>query len=379
MSQPIEGLARDFSLPRGAVVRGKLVDRATAKPISGGCVFWDAPVGRDNLHCDRNLVQDSSIITAADDVGQFTLTVPAGPVRLQAFGPTQDYVPCPCSAWARSDSDDRPRWGLTPTPPDQYAHYCHAEALLELTSDARPVNVSLELRKGLVIEGEVCASDGQPVTEAVLLCSGRVSPLRNRWGQPLPVRNGRFVLPGCEEGTVCTVPVLDVKRQEGAIAKVSCSVDPSRRPRIQLEPCGEARVRVEWLDRPSAGRAAPAIHSGLLASGGAWREQPAGGSVPGMFLRLPKSYPASETPGAPVPVDYVEDCGIASIYMRDFRRMGTDGVLTLPCLIPGAEYVLYWTLNDQQHSRVFSVQPGEKRHLAQIKAFRGDQPPAASE
>ena len=106
-------------------------------------------------------------------------------------------------------------WRLTPTASDA-ASYCHAEVVLPSASAAIASNMTLALRKGRTIEGEVFSADGRPISQAVLLCSGRVSPMRNGLGQPLMVKDGRFALPGCVEGNVYTVLVLDTKNAAGS-------------------------------------------------------------------------------------------------------------------------------------------------------------------
>jgi hypothetical protein len=348
------GIPNEVSLPRGVVVRGQMTDELTGQPIPGGSVFWDAPVDGVNLPFDPSVVQEASGITRTDAEGRFTLTIPTGPVRLQGFGPTQEYIARPISEWTRMGISDRHGWKLTPTSPDQAIAYCHAETFLELTPDAPPPSLTLSLHKGRTVRGEVLAADGGPVPRAILLCDGRVSPLRNGWGQPLPVERGRFVLPGCEEGKVYTILVLDKYQEQGAVAEVSCPEDPEHRPRIRLQPCGKGLVRVK-----PAGKALPASIAPLFPS-----------MFPYLYLRLPKPHLPGEPPRDPGTATLVDDLGINMIYTLDHRRVDKAGELTLSGLIPGAEYLLSWQIQrgwiSLPHTRVFRVKPGEALKLPDV-------------
>jgi RNA polymerase sigma factor (sigma-70 family) len=338
------GRLGDFVLPRGVVVRGTLKE-TTSKALDGGSVFWDAPVGPDNPNCDPAVIQEAYNVARVDVSGQFTLTVPTGPVRLLAFGPTQGYIARPISQW--DNEAGRQSWCLKPTSPAHPTAYCHAETFLELTANKAIPPVTMTLRKGRVIEGEVISANGQPVSRAVLLCSGHVSPLRFQWGQPMVVERGRFVLPGCEEDRVYTVLVLDTKEGQGAMARVSLN---GAAPRIRLEPCGAAQVRLDTRNRPLP-PSFPAVY-------------------PPLFLRLPKPHAVGEQPKPSDTADLVEDFGIDVVAMQDNRRVGKDGELTLPCLIPGAEYILSWQTErgalSLPHTRTFRVKSGELRKLPSV-------------
>jgi RNA polymerase sigma factor (sigma-70 family) len=354
------GLSGDFILPRGVVVQGRLIEEGTATPVAGGSLLWDAPAAVTEPQFNPSVIIRAFGMTRADETGQFTLTVPRGPVRFVAFGPTQEYIARPCSFWGHSFKEKRPYWYLTPPPLDLTSGYCHAETFLERPPAQGAAHVTLSMRKGRTIRGEVVGADGQPVPRAVLLCSGRVSPMLNIQAQPLVVEHGRFLLPGCEEGRVYTVLVVDTKRGQGAVAQVHCPGAPDHSPRIRLEPCGTARVRVETNDNLP-----PLSSPYLFPPLRGFRDQ-----FPSLYVRLPKSNLIGKPPRGPVPADLIEDYGIDPIYMHDNRRLGPDGEVTLPCLIPGAEYILAWQFQrggySPSHSRVFQVKPGEDRTLPTI-------------
>jgi RNA polymerase sigma factor (sigma-70 family) len=335
----------DIVLPRGVVVRGRMIDEE-GKPVGHGSVFWDVPIDPTNQMGDPAILREAYSIVRTDADGQFALTVQIGPVRLQAFGPGQDWITRPVSAWVRTVKAGQQIWRFKPPSTKLPSAYCHAETFLHLTADKVAPFVTLSLRKGRAIQGEVVAAAGSPIQRALLLCSGRVSPLRNHWGQPLLIERGRFVLPGCEEGTVYTVLALDTKQRQGGIARVSLD-DP--KSRIQLKPCGVAQVRIDARGQPL-----PTTFPT---------------QYPYLFLHLPKPYPIGAVPEN-TETDLVDDSGIDTFAMHDNRRLSEDGELSLPFLIPDARYLLSWRLQMGQSylpwSRSFSVKPGELLKLPTI-------------
>jgi Sigma-70 region 2 len=158
-----KGVSGDIALPRGVVVQGHLEDADTGKPIANGSIFWDAPARAGHPHWDPNVIQDTHSLTRTNAVGQFTLTVPAGPVRLQAFGPTQEYVSFQSGVWTRANPASPMPWQVKPVPADLLWWYCHASACLDLKPNVVPAPVTLRLKKGRTIQGEVVGADGKPV------------------------------------------------------------------------------------------------------------------------------------------------------------------------------------------------------------------------
>src|SRR6202008_3163509 len=102
--------------------------------------------------------------------------------------------------------------------------------------------------------------NGESIQSAVLLCNEKVSPLRDATVQPLPVREGRYELPGCVPGQV--YPVLFLDAVNGWGAAVDLTAGPDAGPEVKLAPCGSVRGRLlNAQGRPLAGRG---LRLGLL-------------------------------------------------------------------------------------------------------------------
>src|SRR5262249_25712213 len=146
----------------------------------------------------------------------------------------------------------------------------------------------------------------------------KVSPLRNATVQPLPVRGGRYELPGCVAGRV--YPVLFLDAVNGWGAAVDLTAGPDAGPKVKLARCGSARVRLLNAEgRPLAGR-------GLLP-----------------LLSTERSFPADQSPLEREEDAHMSVCYDPRHYPRDLDPVSDgEGWLTLPALIPGARYVLQY-------------------------------------
>src|SRR5262249_45759615 len=101
--------------------------------------------------------------------------------------------------------------------------------------------------------GRVVGPDGAAVQTAVLLCGEKVSPLRNATVQPLPVRAGRYELPGCVPGRVYPVLFLDAINGWGAAVDLAAGTEAG--PEVKLARCGSAQLRLlDAKGRPLAER-----------------------------------------------------------------------------------------------------------------------------
>src|SRR5262249_54647323 len=176
--------------------------------------------------------------------------------------------------------------------------------------------VRLRLVRGQTVAGRVVGPDGAPVQTAVLLCGEKVSPLMNGLVQPLPVRGGRYKLPGCVAGRVDPVLFLDAVNGWGAA--VDLTAGPDAPPEVKLAQCGSARVRLlDAKGRPLAGR-------------GLW-----------LALMTERSFPASNPPRKREADGHYSVCYDPRHYSTNPVSDG-EGWLTLPALIPGARYVLQY-------------------------------------
>src|SRR5262249_25688200 len=202
--------------------------------------------------------------------------------------------------------------------------------------------VQLQLVRGKTVVGRVVRPDGAPIKVAVLLCGEKVSPLRNATVQPVPVRAGRYELPGCVPGRVYPVLFLDAVNGWGAAVDLRVGRDAG--PEVRLARCGSARVRlVDAKGRPLAGRG---LRPALLTE---------------------RSFVADKPPRERAADGHYCGCYDPRHYAMN-PVSDREGWLPLPPLIRGARYMLqYADVRDVwRFTPEFRVEPGEQLQLPDL-------------
>src|SRR5262249_45668761 len=81
----------DIALPRGVLVRGKITEKSSGKPVGGAAVyFYSHEKNNDNFL--RGLAFGPVFAVASGTDGTFELVVLPGPGRLAVEGPQPEYV-----------------------------------------------------------------------------------------------------------------------------------------------------------------------------------------------------------------------------------------------------------------------------------------------
>jgi RNA polymerase sigma factor (sigma-70 family) len=229
----------EVRLPRGVMVRGKVTEAGSDKPVAGAVVSYyvreDNPLARGPIVSWRR-VPGEFVQTRAD--GTFEAAVFPGKGHLMVKGPTSDYV------MKRIEFGE-----LGPTVGTMYTH---AVTAVDLKAGADASEVNLKLQRGVKIAGRVVDSDGKPVKQAVLLYHDRLRDDPDRAYQslnfghnldPVAVKDGRFELTGCDPRAKLRLVVLDRKNEIGAVATLSPE-EQKEEPTIRLEPCARATFHI---------------------------------------------------------------------------------------------------------------------------------------
>ena len=121
----------DIKLPRGVLVRGKVTEAGTNRPLAGSSIQF-IPV---RARGDRAVLSGSQAIVASHGDGSFEIAVPPGKGHLLVFGPTADYVLG--SIGSNRLFNDRP---------GGYRRYAHAILPYEAKAGEPPREVAAALR-----------------------------------------------------------------------------------------------------------------------------------------------------------------------------------------------------------------------------------------
>jgi RNA polymerase sigma factor (sigma-70 family) len=216
----------DIKLPRGVLIRGKVTERGTGRPIAGSSIQY-IPLPRNN-----NVLSDWQATVPSLDDGSYQIAVPPGTGHLLVFGPTPEYV-------LKEIGANR----LFYDKPGGIRYRAHDIIAYEVKAGDQPAPVGASLRAGVTLKGRVLGPDGQTVTEAFLLTTLRVEPtVPDRVSFRNPVRDGRFELHGIAPEATTRVSVFDPGHEWGASVDFS-GKQAGEELTIRLQPCSHAKAR----------------------------------------------------------------------------------------------------------------------------------------
>jgi RNA polymerase sigma factor (sigma-70 family) len=343
----------EVKLPRGVLVRGKVTEAGSGKPVAGAYVTHGG-------------LRETYAVTGPD--GSYQLGVPAGAGRLTATHPSGEYIPQ--IVGSAGGGINNPGGGSFDKPAGDPSYY-HAVVGLDLKADEKVKEVNLTLRRGVTVRGRLVGPDDKPIASAVMFVSGH-KPRFEGTMHPVHVRGGQFEVRGLDPdkayrllflehpnmpGLMMTTEAIDsfgqlwLKPLLGPANKLGASVEVSPKKVdgelvVKLAPCGSARVR-------------------LVDGDG----KPLANYTPWLQLVV--------TPGPPIH-KALEDKVLAAEVVTLSGRYGSqdagdprtdaDGYITFQGLIPGATYRLKKTNVEPRNEVIkdFSVEAGKTSELEMV-------------
>ena len=324
----------DIKLPRGVLIRGKVTEAGTNRPLAASSIQF-IPVGGDD-----KVISGWRAIVASREDGSFQVAVSPGKGHLLVFGPTGDYV-------LGEIGENRIYSGQ----PGGMRHRAHAIIPYEARAGDPPREVDAALRAGATIKGRVEGPDGQTVTDGSILTTLHIEPFSPYWrGESVPIRDGRFELHGLDPKGSSRICILDPEHEWGAAVEVS-GKQAGEDLTIRLEPCGQAKVRFVGPDGQPVARHRPTLEIVV---------------TPG-----PSQMSRSEKDKVELAAD-AADLGNRGVDRKHYghpRRSDAEGRVTLIALIPGALYRIVDSSNEGKGAQVrkdFTVKPGETLDLGDL-------------
>ena len=334
----------DIKLPRGILIRGKVTEEGTNRPLAGVSIQF-IPHAAATATCSRARRRSSPARTTARSRS------PSRPAR----------ATCSSSARPPTTSSARSADGCsTSDQPGGRRYHAHAIIPYEVKAGDPPHEVAAALRPGKTIKGRVVGPDGQTVTDAV---DHHDAP--HRAVQPAPgaatssstVRDGRFELHGLDPESSARISFLDPDHEWGATVELSGKqageelTDPAPALRPGQGAVRRARRQARrQADRPcSRSSPRPARADGRASTSG--------------------TRPSWRPTRTSSPTSTASTTGTA-------RVTDAEGRITLPDLIPGALYRIsdFSTVNDPRRGyqvrKDFTVKPGETLDLGDTRIAR---------
>jgi RNA polymerase sigma factor (sigma-70 family) len=242
----------NLSLPRGVLIRGKVTEDGSGKPVAGARVACNAGY-------------EQSVGTGPD--GSFQVGVAPGGVRVLVSHPSGEYIPVIVGSA-----------GGTLEKPVGDPAYHHAVLDVEVKKDEKVKEVNVTLRRGVTVKGRLVGPDDKPIASAVMFVSGHRPRFENTM-HPVLVRGGRFEVRGLDPEKTYRLsflehpslpppmvtpeslqgfPQLYMKELLGPQNKLGMSVEVSPKKvkedlTVKLAACGKAKVRfVDGAGKPLA-------------------------------------------------------------------------------------------------------------------------------
>ncbi len=218
MSQPVE-----VTLPRGVVVKGKIVESPSGRPVAGAILEY-RPRRAGNPNFQKEAVAgggyEPTAVTGPD--GSFWIAVLPGPGHLLVEAPEPPYINVETTD---GDIENGKPGGA----------HLHPDGLLAVDAPAgAEVEATITLRIGKTLRGRMLDPAGRPATGAEIV---------GQDGQnPRTAGDGTFELVGLDPAKPVTVYFLDSKSQLGRVVTFS-GPDFDRPATVRLERCGSARTR----------------------------------------------------------------------------------------------------------------------------------------
>ena len=147
----------DIKLPRGVVIRGKVTEQGTGRPLAGASVQYFP------MNSPDGILRRLEASVASKDDGSFQIVVPPGKGYLLVFGPTSDYILEEIGG--RMLYEGQP--GGSATTPTTSSPMRSRPAM--------PHEITAVLRPGKTVRGRVVGPEGQTVEDAAIITQARTS------------------------------------------------------------------------------------------------------------------------------------------------------------------------------------------------------------
>jgi hypothetical protein len=351
----------DIVMPVGILLTGKIIDKASGKPIAGA--------GFIHIHRREKpktlKMEDSLRLYWANEYhyrfsnadGSFEQPVlPGESGVLLVKAPGAGYVSKITSCGEILTGKAAPWWSVV-------------EGLADVTTKTTDKALSLDipLTRGVTTSGTVTGPKGEAVPRCVVFtATPRHAHHQQYYGGDewnWPVQDGRWTIDGCDPSSPTELYFFDPEHQWGTTVKYDPKTQGDKPLKVTLEPCGSAKVKCLTPDKkPMTGEA--------------------GAMAIGFSTALVVGFQATEAKEAMgFPQEF--HFGRHTLYLDPTRYEklvpDKDGVIVYPSLIPGAPYK--WVtanvknpISGPAKSTALTVKPGETIDLGEATIPKLDMP-----
>jgi hypothetical protein len=313
-------LERDFALDKGRVIRGRVIDGDTKRPIAGAAVSYQPRGSNPN---NREQYEFSNTVLT-DTEGRFRINGLPGQGTVAVHTPDETYMRVP----------SRPRGSA------------QGVAAVDVPTDGEAEPVEIAVRKGAVLKAKVIGADSKPVLDVAASCAG-ITPMEMIYAWDSTAK-GMFRLAGVDPAKTYRVFFVQPDRQLGKVVDLKPDSDSKQPVEVMLQPTAKVHGTViNENGSPAKGvEVQPMIAMGRLKEGEMTRSEILGNAefyvnLMGQKAMLP--------------------------YLTKILEPRPKGEFVIDTLVPGAHF--YITAGAGRREAIVSVtrlEPGEDRDLGAI-------------
>ncbi len=216
-------LEKDFALTRGRVVRGRVIDAGTKRPIAGAGVVYQPE--RDHPGNDRGYNFNDPVVTDAE--GRFAITTLPGAGILAAETTDAHYM--------RTPVDDDGTYGNA---------FPQGVATIDVPRDGEPPPAEILVRKGVTLQVRVLDPEGKPAPGTIVTCEGIDARLMDVWNIGQPVATGVFRLHGTDPSRTYRLFFIHPERKLGAFLDAKPGLEGGQPIEVRLRPAAKFHGRI---------------------------------------------------------------------------------------------------------------------------------------
>jgi RNA polymerase sigma factor (sigma-70 family) len=226
----LEPATIDLRLKRGVLIRGRITDKETGRPVKGGSVNSFAM--RDNPHVDEYPGFKDAYVTTAypDEDGRFAIAALPGRGMLGVYASSERYLRG-VGAEAIRKPGPGPEASLRAYPGFPFASSYHRIVAFDASSGSEAVSLDLQLDPGRVVLATAVDPDGKPVPG----CRAFGTRSLTYWDRR-PLDSATFQVTALDPRQTRRVMVYHEGRRLGGTALIG--KDEAGPLTIQLQPCG---------------------------------------------------------------------------------------------------------------------------------------------
>ena len=185
----------NLALSKGRVLRGRVVEAGSGRPVGGASVMYQPE--RGNPHNRKGYQFPSPVWTDGD--GQFVLTALPGAGLVAVEAPTPDFLSVSSTGHSNGGSLTSGTHGF-------------ARVDVPAEKDKDPLETRITLRRGVTLEARAVGPDGAPLDRVMVCCVERSAGRLEKEGSSQVAGEGRFRLDGADPERTYRAFFLDVKR-----------------------------------------------------------------------------------------------------------------------------------------------------------------------